>query len=90
MLLFAVFFLVLIVLDIAMVFSLVRGGDERRQLIVWKASTFTLCGAVGVMILDVIQQAMAPENVTSPFTQLGATAIIYFCCLFYYKRKLGG
>ena len=39
---FFIFIIVLIVLDIAMVISLVRPGDERRQLIVWKASTYTL------------------------------------------------
>ena len=37
--LFAVFLLVLIGLDVAMLVSLVRPGDERRKMIVWKAST---------------------------------------------------
>ena len=51
--LFLGFVVLLIVLDIAMVVSLVKSGDERRQLMVWKASTFTLIGTVGVMILNV-------------------------------------
>lgn len=88
--LFAAFIIGLIVLDVAMIVSLVRSGDERRQLMVWKASTFTLLGAVGVMVIDVIQQFIAPEEVTNPFIQLGATATIYCLSLFYYKRKLGG
>lgn len=88
--LFAAFIIGLIVLDVAMIVSLVRSGDERRQLMVWKASTFTLIGTVGVMVIDVIQQIVAPASITPPFTQLGATATIYCLSLFYYKRKLGG
>ena len=88
--LFLGFVVLLIVLDTAMVVSLVKRGDERRQLMVWKASTFTLIGTVGVMILNVVKMFIAPEEISAPFSQLGATAIIYFCCLFYYKRKLGG
>ena len=45
--LFGIFLLILIVLDIAMIVSLLRTGDERRQLIVWKASAVSythLCG----------------------------------------------
>ena len=35
------------VLDIAMIISLIRPGDERGQIIVWKASAFTLLGMTG-------------------------------------------
>ena len=38
---FGVFLLLLIVLDVGMIVSLVRQGDERRQMIVWKTSTYT-------------------------------------------------
>lgn len=41
---FGVFLLLLIVLDVGMIVSLVRQGDERRQMIVWKTSTYTLLG----------------------------------------------
>ena len=44
LILFAAFLTGLIVLDIAMVVSLARPGDERRQMVVWKASTYTLLG----------------------------------------------
>ena len=83
LILFVCFVVALILLDIAMVISLVRSGDERRQLMIWKASTFTLIGTVCVMFID-------PSTISKPFSQLGATAIIYFCSLLYYKRKLGG
>lgn len=87
---FFLFIVALILLDVAMVVSLVRSGDERRQLMVWKASTFTLIGTVGVMIIDNIKMFIDPSAIAAPFSQLGATATIYFCSLLYYKRKLGG
>ena len=71
--LFLGFVVLLIVLDIAMVVSLVKSGDERRQLMVWKASTFTLIGTVGVMILNVVKMFVAPEEISAPFSQLGAS-----------------
>ena len=43
---FAVFLLVLIFLDLAMVVPMLRPGDERKQMIVWKTSGFTLLVAV--------------------------------------------
>lgn len=88
--LFLLFVAALILLDIAMVVSLVRSGDERRQLMVWKASTFTLIGTVGVMFIDNIKMFIDPSAIAAPFSQLGATAIIYFCSLLYYRRRLGG
>lgn len=90
LILFVCFVVALILLDIAMVVSLVRSGDERRQLMIWKASTFTLIGTVCVMIIDVVKMFIDPSTISKPFSQLGATAIIYFCSLLYYKRKLGG
>lgn len=87
---FFLFIIGIIVLDIAMIVSLVRSGDERRQLMVWKASTFTLLGAVGLMVINVIKQIVCPSDINEPFSQLGATALIYFASLLYYRRKLGG
>ena len=42
LILFGLFLLGSIALDIGMVVSLVRQGDERRQRIVWKAGAFNL------------------------------------------------
>lgn len=88
--LFAVFLLVLIGLDVAMLVSLVRPGDERRKMIVWKASTWTLLGTVGAMVVEIAEDLLRGQALTNnPFTQLGATAIIYFLALLYYKKKYG-
>lgn len=91
MVLFAAAILALLALDVGMVVSLVRPGDERRQLVVWKASTATLLGVVGSMLIDMGRSWFAGEMVvSSPFVQLGATATIYFGFLLYFKRRYGG
>ena len=78
-------------LDIGMIVSLVRPGDERSQLAVWKAGSFTLLGMTGAAILDVIENFVrAQPMAVNPFVQLEVAAILYFVVLLYYKRKLGG
>ncbi len=79
----------LAILDVGMVVSLLRQGDERRQLVVWKASAATLLAAVGLMFVDLVKW-VAQMEIYNPFVQLGATAIIYFLCLLYYRKKYGG
>ena len=85
------FVLVAFVLDIIMLFSLLIPGDERNQVIVWKASTFTLLGTVGANVLEVIVNFVRAQPMTvNPFIQLETAAIIYFAALLYYKKKHGG
>ena len=82
---------ILILLDVAMVVSLVRPRDERRQMIVWKASTWTLLGMTGGMIIDIIESLVRGQAVTAnPFIQLGTGAILYFIILLYFRRRYGG
>ena len=50
LILFGLYLLAMIVLDIAMIISLLKPGDERRQMIVWKASTWTLAGITGSLV----------------------------------------
>ena len=75
--LFGIFLLILIILDIAMIVSLLRTGDERRQLIVWKASAFTLLVVVGTLVLDVVESIVRVE------------AMVYLLTLLYYKKRYG-
>ena len=85
---FLIFLLVLILLDLAMIVSLLRTGDERRQLILWKPSTGTHLIVVLSLVIDIIESVMrnqAMEN--NPFVSLSVTAIVYFIELLYYKRK---
>jgi hypothetical protein len=79
------------VLDIFMLVTLLKPGDERNQIIVWKASSFTLLSVVGANILTVIEKFVTAQPLTqNPFVQLEVFAIMYFVSLMYYKRKHSG
>lgn len=87
---FGIFLLALIILDIYMIVSLVKTGDERRQMIVWKASTFTLLVTVGSLVIDVAESIISAESMLiNPFIKLSVTATVYFFALLYYKKKHG-
>ena len=91
MVLCLIFIGALIVLDVAMVVSLARPGDERRQMIVWKASTYTLLGTAGSLCLNIVEKLVRMEPMAvNPFVTLGAAAIIYFLLLLYFRHKHGG
>lgn len=78
-------------LDLFMLFSLLKPGDERNQIIVWKASAFTLLAMVGASVLEVIENFIrAQPMAVNPFVQLEIAAILYFASLMYYKRQHGG
>lgn len=80
--------LIFVVLDVSVLMSLIKPGDERNQIIVWKASSYTLLVTIGVMILNVTQELIvdrvAPLN---PLIQLEVTAIIYFIALMIIKKE---
>ena len=75
-------------LDIIMLVSLLKPGDERNQIIVWKASSFTLFATIGAKVIDVIESFVKAQPMTAnPFIQLEVAAIIYFVALMYYKKR---
>lgn len=87
----SVVLLVFTSLDIFMLVSLLMPGDERNQIIVWKASSFTLLAMVGANILDVIENFVRAQPMAqNPFVQLEIAAIIYFVALLFYRKRLGG
>ena len=89
--LFILYLCVMIILDIAMVVSLLRPGDERRQLVVWKASTWTLTGLVGMLIIEIIKGFVTGSvDLINPFVHLTVAATLYLGFSLYFKRKLGG
>lgn len=91
MIFLGVILLVFTTLDIFMLVSLLKPGDERNQIIVWKASSFTLLATVGANILHVIESFVRAQPVSvNPFIQLEVAAIIYFVSLMYYKKRHGG
>lgn len=88
---FGLFLLISVVLDICMIVSLARPGDERRQLMVWKAGTWTLVGTAGSLVISIIECIVRNEAVSvNPFIVLSTAAILYFVLLLIYKRKYGG
>ncbi len=83
--------LVFMVLDVIMLASLLKPGDERGQIIVWKAGSFTLLTMLGAKIIDVIENLVRAQPMTAnPFIQLEIAAIIYFIALMYYKKRYSG
>ncbi len=78
-------------LDLFMLASLLRPGDERSQMIVWKAGSFTLLATVGSLVLDVLENFVRAQYMAvNPLVLLEVTAILYFAALMYYKKRLGG
>ena len=88
--LFLLFLLGIAALDIALVVSLIRPGDERRQLIVWKASASTLGGVAGYLVLRVILNFVRGYEALNPYTLLTVIAAMYFVFLLYHRSRYGG
>ena len=87
---FFIFLLALIIIDILMIVSLLKTGDERRQLIVWKASSFTLLVVVGSLVMDVVESIVRAEAMLiNPFVKLSVTAMVYFLTLLFYRKRYG-
>ena len=77
-----------------MVISLVRSEleDERRRMIVGKASTWTLIAIVGGEIIDLVcSVAQAPNyEPSAPFVSLAVTALMFAIFLGWFKHRYGG
>lgn len=80
------------VLDGIMLCSFLRPGDERGQIVVWKAtSAFTLLATVGSHLLTAVTSFVRGASMaTNSLVQLEAAAIIYCLSLLYYRRRHGG
>ncbi len=75
-------------LDVFMLASLLAPGDERGQIIVWKAGSFTLLAFPGSLVLDIlIIIGRGLPMTANPFIQLSTAAILYFAALLYYRKK---
>ena len=88
---FAVFLLVLIFLDLAMVISMLRPGDQRKQMIVWKTSASTLLVTVLMLVFNVVEALIKKEpTLVNPFIHLSVVAMVYFVTLLVEKKRYGG
>lgn len=80
--------LIFVILDVSVLVSLIKPGDERNQIIVWKASSYTLSVTIGVMILNVIEEFVSEQaGPVNPLIQLEITAIVYFIALMIFKKR---
>lgn len=80
--------LIFVILDVIVLVSLIKPGDERNQIIVWKASSYTLSVTIGIMILNVIEEFVSNRATpVNPLIQLEITAIVYFIALMIYKKR---
>ena len=92
----AMIFLIVVLLifaamDMVMLVTLLQPGDERGQVVVWKASAWTLLAVVGTLILDVIENFVRGQYMSvNPFVLLEVTAIIYCVALVVIKKRHGG
>ena len=88
-------FLACVISICAMLISLSRQGDERRQLILSKASSQTLYITVGFLLLSNIGQIVRiamGEGIAegiNPFVMLAVISLIFAVCLRFYKRRFG-
>lgn len=95
---FVVIFLAVLILSAVLIVwmfvSLVRSEleDERRQMIVGKASTWAFIAVVGGDLIEVIRTAVQQPSgeQASPFIQLVTAAVVYAAFLGWFKHKYGG
>ena len=79
------------VVDLVMLVSLLRPGDERSQVVVWKASAWTLLGTTGGLVLEVAENLIRSQPMAiNPLVHLEVVAILYCGALLYFRKKLGG
>lgn len=77
-----------------MFLSLLRSEleDERRQLIVGRASLWAFTAMVGATLIEVIETAAGLSDgvLLSPFVRLTVAAVMYAVFLGWFKHKYGG
>ncbi len=79
------------VVDLVMLVTLLRPGDERSQVVVWKASAWTLLGTTGGLVLEVAENLIRSQPMAiNPLIHLEVVAILYCGALLYFRKKLGG
>ncbi len=74
-----------------MVVFMLRPGDERKQMIVWKTSASTLLVTVLMLVFNVVEALIQKEpTLVNPFIHLSVVAMVYFVTLLVEKKRYGG
>ena len=85
--------LVLIAVDVRLFISLGRQGDERRRMIVGRASASSFFVAVAYLLFCVGENVYRgtvlglSARALNPFAVLSVLAIVYSVLFFYYNRR---
>lgn len=90
-----VLFLIITVVAIGTMFVMIgKQGDERRRMIMEKAAANSFLGAIGLLIMDMIEPFFTHEwGTQSIFTdslgRLFTLSLLFLIQMFYYHRKFG-
>ena len=95
---FAVLFLGVLVVSVVLIgwmfVSLVRSEleDERRKMIVGKASTWAFIATTGAILIETVEVAVQQPNgePVAPFVRLVVAAVMDAIFLGWFKHKYGG
>lgn len=95
---FVVLFLGVLVVSVVLIgwmfVSLVRSEleDERRKMIVGKASTWAFIATTGAILIETVEVAVQQPNgePVAPFVRLVVAAVMYAIFLGWFKHKYGG
>ena len=95
---FAVLFLGVLVVSVVLIgwmfVSLVRSEleDERRKMIVGKASTWAFIATTGAILIETVEVAVQQPNgePVAPFVRLVVAALMFAIFLGWFKHKYGG
>lgn len=81
----------LIGLTIFMLISISKTGDERRQLIMNRATSNSFIGAVAILVIETIRMLATGESYESnPFLMLAFVSLVFLISLIINKKRYGG
>lgn len=94
LILFAIFLLACLASIAVMFASLAKKGDERRQMIIAKASTWSFLVVMGSIVIRIIMRLAGVSQdgnyISTLFSTLVGGSIVFLVSLAYYQKRYGG
>ena len=94
LILFAIFLLACLVSIAFMFASFAKKGDERRQMIIAKASTWSFLVVMGSIVIRIIMRLAGISQdgnyISALFSTLVAGSAVFLVSLMYYRKRYGG
>ena len=92
--LFAIFLLTCLISIVVMFVSLAKKGDERRQMIIAKASIWSFLAVMGSIVIRIILHlsgiSQNDSYVSALFSTLVGGSIVFLISLMCYRKRYGG